>query len=215
MAEKSVGVFEREVRDTVIKSSLTGVAATALAVTVFSPAGFGGMVGTSLASGFGGAPSSAENPYANLPAYPAPLSVEEVSDIRGQLASVSASMEITRAATDARIERVRSVAMSNGLVAFSSAAPPSEVQAPRLAHAAPLAAPVRVAEAIAPAAEAPAELRLTLSDPVAVLAPVNAPSLEASMMPVSYTVGGGSDYSVPGHLSHLELAELMFADERY
>src|SRR5690606_27627224 len=45
--------FEREVRDTVVKSSLTGVAATVLAVTVFSPAGLGGIVGTSMASGFG------------------------------------------------------------------------------------------------------------------------------------------------------------------
>ena len=72
MAKKAEGGFEREVRDTVLKSSLTGVAATALAVTIFSPAGFGGLVGTSLASGFGGdsGATAAENPYANLPAYP-------------------------------------------------------------------------------------------------------------------------------------------------
>ena len=37
--------YGREVRDTIIKSSLTGVAATVMAVTVFSPAGLGGMIG--------------------------------------------------------------------------------------------------------------------------------------------------------------------------
>mgnify|MGYP000865863612 CR=1 FL=1 len=50
MSEQVGGGFEREVRDTVVKSGLTGVAATVLAVTIFSPAGFGGMIGTSLAS---------------------------------------------------------------------------------------------------------------------------------------------------------------------
>ena len=57
MSEK-VGGFEREVRDTIVKSGLTGVAATVLAVTIFSPAGLGGMIGTSLASGFGQDPNA-------------------------------------------------------------------------------------------------------------------------------------------------------------
>ena len=42
------GDYGREVRDTIVKSGLTGVAATMLAVTIFSPAGFGGMIGVVL-----------------------------------------------------------------------------------------------------------------------------------------------------------------------
>ena len=120
MSEK-VGGFEREVRDTIVKSGLTGVAATVLAVTIFSPAGLGGMIGTSLASGFGQDPNAtpADNPYANLPAYPSPLTPQEISDIRGQLASTAAQMEFTRAATDAKIEHVRSIAMVDGAVTFT------------------------------------------------------------------------------------------------
>lgn len=104
--------FSVEVRDTIVKSSLTGVAATVLAVAVSSPAGLGGMIGTSLASGFGASSTTqaAENPYANLPAYPAPLTAEEVSDIRGQLAATAAALEITRAATEAKIDYIRSIA---------------------------------------------------------------------------------------------------------
>lgn len=117
------GDFGREVRDTVVKSGLTGVAATVLAVTVFSPAGLGGMIGTSVASGLGldTASSPASDPYANLPAYPAPLTAEELDDIRSQLARTAASLEITRAATEAKIERVRSIAQADGLVTFTTA----------------------------------------------------------------------------------------------
>lgn len=114
--------YGREVRDTVVKSSLTGVAATVLAVTVFSPAGFGGMVGTSLASGFGidGNASQADDPYANLPPYPAPLTSEEISDIQDQLARTTASLEITRAATEAKIDHIRSLAMGGDMATFSA-----------------------------------------------------------------------------------------------
>lgn len=119
--------FGREVRDTVVKSGLGGVAATVLAVTIFSPAGFGGFIGTSLASGFGGDANaaSAEDPYANLPAFPAPLSTQELDNIRSELARTTASLEITRAATDGKIEYIRSIADS-GAVSFtpmSTAAP--------------------------------------------------------------------------------------------
>src|SRR5687768_12123733 len=101
--------YGRGVRDGVVKSGLTGVAASILAVAAFSPAGFGGMIGASLASGFGldSNASAADNPYANLPAYPAPLTQAELSQIRGQLVSTAAQLEITRAATDAKIEHVR------------------------------------------------------------------------------------------------------------
>lgn len=113
--------FGREVRDTVVKSGLTGVAATVLAVTIFSPAGFGGLIGTSLASGFGGDAnaSSTEDPYASLPAFPSPLSATELENIRSELARTTASLEITRAATDDNIDRMRSLATGSGAVTYT------------------------------------------------------------------------------------------------
>jgi len=110
-----------EIRDTVVKSSLTGVAASVIAVTLASPAGFGGVIGTSIASTFGSdsANAAAEDVYASLPAFPSPLTQSELSDIRGQLARTTASLEITRAATDERIERIRSIAMSEGVASFA------------------------------------------------------------------------------------------------
>jgi len=127
--------YGREVRDTVIKSSMTGVAATVMAVAVFSPAGLGGMIGTSVASGAGaGNTSPADDPYANLPPFPAPLTSEEISDIRGQLASTAASLEITRAATEARIQQMRALTVAAPVVS-----PPAQVHAPVIeARATPL-----------------------------------------------------------------------------
>lgn len=108
------GDYGREIRDTIVKSSLTGVAATVLAAAVFSPAGLGGMVGTSLASGLGADPgvAPADDPYANLPAFPAPMSQDELSQIRGELAATAAAMEITRAATEAKVEHIRAIALT-------------------------------------------------------------------------------------------------------
>lgn len=193
--------FEREVRDTVMKSSLTGVAATVLAVTVFSPAGLGGIVGTSVASGFGAdtSASSDNNPYANLPAYPIPLTPQEVSEIQGQLAASAASMEFTRAATEARIDHVRAIAMIDGAVTF---APLPAADVPQLAE-------------LAPAVAAEPELRLTLSEPAA--APVvDAAPLQAQSVRVSYSGnGGGADHVVPGRDPHLELAELFLAHSEF
>lgn len=123
MTEQSAGAFGREVRETIVKSSLTGVAATVLAVTALSPAGLGGMIGTSLASGFGNdaGVSPADDPYANLPAFPAPLSTEELNQIRGELARTTASLEITRAATEAKIEHVRAIALTDHEIPFAPA----------------------------------------------------------------------------------------------
>jgi hypothetical protein len=185
--------YGREVRDTVVKSSLTGVAATVLAVTIFSPAGFGGMIGTSLASGFGLDTSSAaaDDPYASLPPYPAPLSAQELSDIHNQLARTTASLEITRAATEAKIEYIRALAMSSDLVTF---APRQTAQADGLRS--------RTVEAETFAAATPA---LT---PVveATLAPI-----EAAVTPISYAGGVDPTYRDP----HLELADLLLAHETY
>ena len=189
--------YEREVRDTIVKSGLTGVAAAALAVTFISPAGFGGMIGETLASNFGfdSTANAADNPYANLPAYPAPLSQSELSQIRGQLASTAAQMEFTRAATEAKIEHVRAIAVTDGAVTFS---PMPEVYVPQLtASAAPQSQP---------------QLRLTLSEPVSM--PV-APAAPAQLVEVSYSgTGGGADY-VPYRDSHMELADLLFAHEEF
>lgn len=144
MSQKPVD-YAREVRDTVVKSSLTGVAATVLAVTIFSPAGFGGMIGTSLASGFGQDDSaSADDPYASLPPFPAPLTQDELSNIQSDLARATVSLEITRAATEEKIEQMRRIAMTPGAVTFASVPQPAVLNG---------------------------ELRLTTSDPATFTAP--------------------------------------------
>lgn len=187
-AQKSTRNIGGDGIDTVVKSSLTGVAATVLAAAVFSPAGLGGMIGTSLA--LGGNSNSAANtsadPYSVLPAYPAPLSAQELDTIHTQLAQSAASLEFTRAATNDRIERMRSLAVDAGeLVTFE----PTRTT---------LAAPRE-------------ELRLSLSEPVSAPAPTPAP-VEA--MPISY--GGAVDTSIPYRDDpHLELAQLFLAHAPY
>lgn len=122
MVQASRKSFEQEARETVVKSGMTGIAATVLAVTVFSPAGLGGLIGTSLASGFGLTPAAGpeENVYARLAPYAPPLTPAELSQIRGQIASTTASLEITRAATEAKIERLRELSLTE---AAASVAP--------------------------------------------------------------------------------------------
>ncbi|MEZ5958694.1 MAG: hypothetical protein R3C27_15945 [Hyphomonadaceae bacterium] len=188
--------YEREVRDTIVKSSLTGIAAAALTVTFISPQGFGGMIGQSLASSFGfdSTANAADNPYANLPAYPAPLSQQELSQIRGELASTAASLEIIRAATDDKIEHVRQLAMGEGLVTFTPARVASLPSAPEASLRLSLSEPATFAEA-------PVEAYIT-----------EAPSEQAVVTPVSYS-GGGYDASVPYRDPHLELADLLLAHE--
>lgn len=206
--------FEREVRDTVIKSSMTGIAATAIAITAFSPAGFGDWVGASVASSFGvdSTASAADNAYANLPAYPAPLTRAELDEIHSQLAAGEASMAILRAATDTNIEIVRAVSMGEDFT-------------------------VAVARAAAVAPQP--NLRLSLSEPVsyavdADAAPVEAyvfegaasareerASYAAAVVPegtatYSAAVGGGNyDASTPYRDPHLELADLLLAHEQF
>ncbi len=186
--EHWVGGYAREVRETVIKSALTGVAATALAVMVVSPAGFGGFIGTSLASGFGGNDNiaPADDPYANLPAFPAPLTSSELDQIRGELARTSVALELTRAATAARIEHVRAIAEND---AGSSFAPvDAAIVAPAPVNAA-AATPVVSIAASAPAAE-----------------------LQPGLVPANYSGGEGAN-GYQG--SHQALADLMFAHENF
>ena len=153
--------YAREVRDTVIKSSLTGVAVTVLAATAFSPAGFGGIIGTSVASGLGldHTARASEDPYAHLPPFTSPLTQTELTDIRGELARTAASLEITRAATEDKIDYVRTIAEHQGLstsmatlhrtspmamTAFAAPAAPVAITTATvpLANVAPVAAPV-------------------------------------------------------------------------
>jgi hypothetical protein len=117
-------------------------------------------------------------------------------------------MEITRAATETRIERVRAIAMADGLVSFSAMAPPISAPAPMPRIETPAPIVPQIAEA------STEELRLSLSEPVAAFAPVEA-SVEFSATPVSYAIGGVHDYSVPNQDRHLEFADLLLADEQF
>lgn len=193
MADKEVD-YGREVRETIFKSSLTGVAATVLAVTLASPAGFGGMIGTSLASG-AGSPNTSDasgDPYSLLPAYPTPLTPEEVSQIRGQLAATAASLEITRAATEAKIEFVRGIALRGDMMVVATTAPDGIV-APSIApvgETAVAAAPTPTVEMSSVADADPVEAVEFVAEPI--LAPVVSAS-----------------FSAPLHDPHLELAALL------
>jgi hypothetical protein len=121
MSDRKKSSFSDDVRDTIVKSGLTGVAASIMAVAVFSPAGLGGLVGTSLAFGNNGGAGSTDDAYSRLPAFPSPLTHEEVDAIQIELAQTGASLELTRAATDERIDHVRSLAVSDELVTFAPA----------------------------------------------------------------------------------------------
>jgi hypothetical protein len=143
--------YAREVRDTVVKSGLTGVAVTVLAAAAFSPAGFGGIIGTSVAAGLGldHTARASEDPYAHLPPFPSPLTQTELTDIRGELARTAASLEFTRAATEDKIEYVRTIAEHQGLGASMATMHHASLLATRV-----LAAPVATAVAAVPLANA-------------------------------------------------------------
>lgn len=121
-----------EIRDTVLKSGFTGVAATVLVVAMCSPAGLGGLIGTSVASGlgFGSTPTSDHNTL-NFPQAPQPLTTAELQSIHERLDSSIATLDDVRAATDAEINFMRSVASGDHIVAFNEPVEaPSAVSAP-------------------------------------------------------------------------------------
>lgn len=152
--------YGQEVRETIVKSTLTGVVATALAITVFSPAGFGGLIGESVASGLGLDPdaSAADDPHATLPAFPSPLSPTELDTIRGQLARTTASLEITRAATEERIDHIRSIALTERGASFTPATQVVEAPVLRLSTAEPVVAtPAPVEAVVIPVSESDTE----------------------------------------------------------
>lgn len=165
MAEREAD-YGREVRETIVKSSLTGVAATVLAVALASPAGLGGMIGTSVASG-SGASAADDNPYAVLPAYPTPLSADEVTQIRDQLVASAAALEISRSETEARVAFVRDVALRSDMrmvATFAPAAAAPAAAAPAEEEFAPIQAPVVTASFAAPLHDPHLELAALLLD---------------------------------------------------
>lgn len=208
---KQLAPYDAEVRDTVVKSTLAGVAATALAVAVFSPAGLGGMIGNSLASGRASDSKTqpGDNPYEHLPAFPAPLTGEEFTRIRAQLDHAAELIDTTRAATQARIEHVRSIAIADGTAPLGPVlgrqAESSALDAPAIAYAAP---------------QASTNATATLgSVPLAPQAENSAPDTPAiaQIEPPAYandTVAMNQGVSLERDRD-LELAELMFAHESF
>jgi len=186
--------YEREVRDTIVKSGLSGVAMAALAVTVCSPVGFGGMIGSPFASamGFDSTSDVSDNPYAALPAYPEPMTADELERVRGELATSGAMLELTRAATDDKIEHMRRLALGDDIVTFTPSAAPLSASVPDAALRLTLSQP-------APFDEAPVEAYVMDTSPA-----------EASVTPVNYSGGAVSE---PYRDPHLELADLLLAHE--
>ena len=161
--------FRDETRETIIKSGLSGVAATVLAVAMASPAGLGGMIGTSLASGSDQAGGS--EALAGLAPYPTPLTATELTDIRDRLADAEATLEAQRAGTDVHIEHMRALSARAGL----TVAPVEMTQirgraATQEAAMQTVSAPARIApiEAVEVAAP-PARVALHFEVPVAEL----------------------------------------------
>lgn len=206
MSDEPVGDYGREVRETVVKSTLTGVGLTVLAVAALSPAGFGGMIGTSVASALGGDHSTpgAADPYAKLPPFPSLLTQSEISDIHGQLAATTAAMEITRAATEDRIEFVHNLALHPNALSVAPLAHFAKAQ-PVAAHETRSAEAISPATQVAPAAPvATASAAPAAAEPVAIAEPAVAVSAAAPLAPISFETAGRD--------RHLELATLLLGD---
>lgn len=156
--------FRDDTRETIIKSGLSGVAATVLAITIWSPAGLGGMVGTSVAAGHAPDSSAAADAVASLAAYPVPLTTIELADIRARLSDSEASLEASRSLTDGDIQHIRSIAARANV-----------------ANIEPMAMRGRVGSGMA-VTEAPA-VRVQAAAPVVI-----APAVEAALLPVSVPV---------------------------
>lgn len=179
-------------RDIVLKSGFSGVAATVLVVTVCSPAGVGGMIGTSVAAslGFGAKPADST---LHFPRTPAPLSSAELQTIHDKLANANAQIADIRAATDTEIQHMRDIAGTTGvtLAAHIPVMPaPVDVLAHRIALAAP--ATTRVASASPVASSTPVAERVISSAPS---------GASSAFLP--------ADESEP-YDPHLELAALFF-----
>ena len=130
--------YEAEQRSAIVKSSLTGVAATVVAVTMCSSAGLGGFVGASAANGLdtGMSPNNIRARDGG-PAFPdvrVPLTNAEISEIRSRLDDSGSTLDQVRRDTDAAIEMLRTIA-DNGASTrsdFASNARPEDVELARL-----------------------------------------------------------------------------------
>lgn len=185
--------YRDEVRDTVVKSSLSGVAATVLAVTISSPAGLGGMIGTSLASGAPADSAATADALSNLSPYPAPITQVELREIRQTLRDSALALREARRDTNAEIAHIRSIAAGNHIV---SVAPMAEV--------AQVGAGMSVTDEAAPSvevAQAPVEQL-----PVAV--EYDAPQAQL-MTTAELSYGGGDEYGLKPRDRNMELAELL------
>lgn len=114
---------DNEFRDIVLKSGFTGVAATVLVVAICSPAGLGGMIGTSVASSLGfGAKSNADANTLHFSSAPSPLSTTELATIHQTLESSEAQIDNIRAATDSEIQYMRDIATAGHIALAAPAA---------------------------------------------------------------------------------------------
>ena len=186
--------YRHEARDTIVKSSLSGVAATVLAVTIFSPAGLGGMIGTSVAAG--SSPSSGA--VGDLAPYPTPITEVELADIRARLTDSAESLTALRAATNDEIAHMRSIAARGNVLSI-----------------APMVVEAQIGGGM--------DVTDTLVAPAPVVTAEVAPKVEIAPVAVAYdasvakfgggnyvTFIGGGDYdSAPDR--NMELAALLFA----
>lgn len=196
-----------DVRDTIVKSGLSGVAATVLAVTIWSPAGLGGMIGTSLASGDSSSPVS--DAVGGLAPFPAPITEVELRDIRAKLHDSAVSMRTLRESTNGEIAHIRAIARHANFASM----------APMRAHA-QVGAGMDVTDSII----APAPIARVSIAPAADPVVAAAPAVEPNPLSVSYdapgarlseggavvTYIGGDEYnSAPD--PNMELAALLLA----
>lgn len=112
-----------EVRDVVIKSSLSGVAVAVLTVAAWSPMGLGSMIGTSIASDSAG---GAEDVTGLLAPYPSPVTEQERAEITTRLAESADALDRARTETDEAIAHVRLLATSDPAVVVAEFAPVAE-----------------------------------------------------------------------------------------
>lgn len=114
---------------TILKSGFSGAFMTVLAVALGSPAGLGGMIGSSFASVDGRDPVSTDE-GSPLPRAPQPLTELEITAIQDQLAGSVAALESAHVATDAKIDHLRAIAQGGNMMSFAATQP-----APRDANA--------------------------------------------------------------------------------
>jgi hypothetical protein len=198
----------RQMRETVVKSGLSGVAATVLAVTICSPAGLGGMIGTSLASGTDSA-STTSNTIGRLAPFPAPITEVELANIHAKLRDSQIALRTLRQSTDDEIALVRRIANRNGIAA------PMGLRGPigsgmdvtdALVAPAPLVAPAAIVTRAAPA---PVVETASIEAPAApITVSYDAPSAQLGAAVVTYI--GGDEYNTAPD-PNMELASLLLA----